>query len=146
MLKGYGNYATQLGYQKKGAVPLTEAEMQLLLQSMNQACNSSSTDPHQQMLLLRDGMLISLLWQSCLRGFNAGALRSDSFVLPTGENAVPYLSARGKAAGWMQASPSPITSLPLGVGAKQFAEKPMTCSNAWACLTKCLKALDMYTG
>ena len=33
MLKGYGNHATQLGYQKKGAVPLT---MQLLLQSMHQ--------------------------------------------------------------------------------------------------------------
>ena len=27
MLKGYSNHATQLGYQKKGAVPLTEAEM-----------------------------------------------------------------------------------------------------------------------
>ena len=26
---------------------------------------------------------------------------------------------------------------PLGVGIKQFAEKPMTCSNAWARLTKC---------
>jgi len=61
MLKGYGNHATQLGYQKKGAVPLTEAEMQLLLQSMPQTCNSSSTDPHQQMLLLQDGMLFSLL-------------------------------------------------------------------------------------
>ncbi len=32
MLKGYGNHATQLGYQKKGAVPLAGAEMQLLLQ------------------------------------------------------------------------------------------------------------------
>ena len=84
MLKGYGNHATQLGYQKKGAVPLTEAEMQLLLQSMNQTCNSSSTDPHQQMLLLQDGMLFSLLWQSCLKGFNAGALKLDNIVLPTG--------------------------------------------------------------
>ncbi len=65
--------------------------MQLLLQSMHQTCNSSSTDPHQQMLLLQDGMLFSLLWQSCLRGFNAGALRLDNIVLPTGENAVPYL-------------------------------------------------------
>ena len=26
MLKGYGNHATQLGYQKRGALPLTEAE------------------------------------------------------------------------------------------------------------------------
>ena len=43
----------------------------------------------------------------------------------------------------------PITNYitrPLGVGTKQFAEKPMIASNAWARLTKCLKALDMYTG
>ncbi len=184
MLKGYGNHATQLGYQKKGAVPLTEAEMQLLLQSMLQTCNSSRTDPHQQMILLRDGMLFSLLWQSCLRGFNAGALRLDNIVLPTGANAVPYLvpelrlqagavphllpdTTKNKKGGhckitltrdvmrfstWFQmavhhhaAAGQPITR-PLGVGTKQFAEKPMTCSNAWARLTKCLKALDMYTG
>ena len=93
MLKGHGNHAMQLGYQKKGAVPLTEAEMQLLLQSMHRACTSTSTstDPQQQLLLLRDGMLFSLLWQSCFRGFNAGALRLDNIVLPIGENAVPYL-------------------------------------------------------
>ena len=68
MLKGYGNHATQLGYQKRGALPLTEAEMELLLQSMLSQCNSSSTDMHAQLLLLRDGMLFSLLWQSCFRG------------------------------------------------------------------------------
>ena len=70
MLKGYGSHATQLGYQKKRAIPLTEAEMQLLLQSMQQTCNSRSTDPHRQMLLLRDGMLFSLLWQTWLRRFS----------------------------------------------------------------------------
>ncbi len=90
MLEGYGNHATQLGYQKKGAVPLIEVEMQLLLQSIHKTCNSSSTYPHQHMLLMRDGMLFSLLWQSCLRGFNAGALRLDNVVLPTGVNIVPY--------------------------------------------------------
>ena len=34
MLKGYGNHATQLGYQKRGAVPLTKQQMLTLLQSM----------------------------------------------------------------------------------------------------------------
>ena len=162
--------------------------MQLLLQSMLQTCNSSRTDPHQQMILLRDGMLFSLLWQSCLRGFNAGALRWDNIVLPTGENAVPYLvpelrlqagavlhvlpdTTKNKKKGqckitlsrdvmcfstWFQmavhhhaAAGQPITyyiTRPLGVETKQFAEKLMTCSNAWARLTICLKALDMYTG
>jgi len=35
---------------------------------------------------------------------------------------------------------------PLQVGTKTYAEKGMTCSNAWACLTKYLKALGVYTG
>ena len=47
-----GTHATQLCYQKKAALPLTATEMQVLLQSMTviQTCNSSSTDPDQQML------------------------------------------------------------------------------------------------
>ena len=65
MLRGYVNHATQLGYQKKGAVPLTEADMQLLLLSSLNTCNGNSTDQHQQLLLLRDGMLFSVLRQSC---------------------------------------------------------------------------------
>ena len=35
---------------------------------------------------------------------------------------------------------------PPAVGTKRFTEQLMTCSNAWARLTKHLKALDMYTG
>lgn len=62
--------------------------MQLLLQSMHKTCNSSITNPPQQMLLLRHGMLFNLLLQSCLGGFNVGALKVDNTVLPTGENAV----------------------------------------------------------
>ena len=61
MLKGYGNHAAQLGHQKRGALPLTAAEMQLLLHSMLNLCNGSNTD--EQLLLLRDAMLFSLLWQ-----------------------------------------------------------------------------------
>ena len=91
MLKGYGSHATQLGYHKKVAVPMTEVEMQLLLQSMHKTCKSCSTASHQHMLLLQDGMLFSLLWQSCLRGFNENALRLDNILLPIGEHAVPHL-------------------------------------------------------
>jgi hypothetical protein len=40
-------------------------------QLLQQYMNSTSTDPHQQLLLSQDGMMFSLLWQSCLRGFNA---------------------------------------------------------------------------
>ena len=92
MLKGYGNHAMQLGYQKKGAVPLTEAEMQLLLQSMHQACNSTSTDPQQQLLLLRDACCSASYGSHASGGSgDAEALRLDNIVLPTGGNAVPYL-------------------------------------------------------
>ena len=91
MLKGYGNHANQLGYQKREAVPLTENQMLTLLSSMLSICNVSTTDPHQRLLLLGDGMLFSLLWQSCFRGFNAGAIRLDNIALPTGENAMPFL-------------------------------------------------------
>lgn len=49
----------------------------------------------------------------------------------------------------MQQQASPIThyiTRPMEVGTKQFAKETMTCSNTWARLIKCLKALDMYTG
>ena len=93
LLKGYNSHAAELGYQSWGisAVPLTEPEMLCLLQSMATTCSNSNTDQHQQLFLLRDGMLFSLLWQSRFRGFNAGALRLENIVLSTGESAVPYL-------------------------------------------------------
>ena len=61
MVKGYSNHATDLGYQKQGAEPLTEAEMHTLLKSMHRSC-SSNMDQHQLLLVLRDGMLFSFLW------------------------------------------------------------------------------------
>ena len=89
MLKGYSNHATELGYQKKGAVPLSEAEMTQLLSSMAQRYDGSAD--HEQLLLLRDGLLFSMLWQTCFRGSNAGAVRLSNFTLPAGGSALPYL-------------------------------------------------------
>ena len=153
----------QLGYQKKGAVPLTEAVMQLLLQSMHQACNS--TRPTTTVAAATRWHAMAVL----LQGFTAGALRLDNIVLPTGESAVPYLvpqvklqagavlhllpdTTKNKKGGhcnitltsdvmcfstWFQmaahhyaAAGQPIINhiiRPLGVGTKQFDEKPMTC-------------------
>jgi len=37
----------------------------------------------ESLLVLQDGMLFSLMWHFCFRGFNAGALRPDINVLPT---------------------------------------------------------------
>jgi len=186
MLKGYANHATELGYQKRGAVPLTQAEMHTLLSSMHQMLNNT-TDQAQQLLLVRDGLLFSILWQTCYGGFNAGGVRLENIVLPTGGNAVPYLvpnklppgailhllpdTTKNKKGGhssatltcdvlclstWLQlavshyaAAGQPITNhltRPLQVGTKTYTEKGMTCSNAWARLTKYLKELGMYTG
>lgn len=188
MLKGYGNQATQLGYQKKGAVPLSQAEMHLLLSSMEQQYHST-TDSAQLLLLTRDALLFSMLWQTCFRGFNAGAVRLDNIVLPTGGSALPFLvpattlaagavlhvlpdNTKNKKGGhcpvtltcdvlcfstWLERAThhyavagQPITNFltrPLQPGSKTlFAEKPMSSSNAWASLTKHLKALGIYTG
>lgn len=49
-----------LGYQKKGAVASTEAEMHSLLESMHRSC-SSIKDQHELLFVPRDGMLFSLL-------------------------------------------------------------------------------------
>ncbi len=50
-LKGYTHHATQLGYHKRGAVPLTEPHMRQLLSSMHSSRNNI-TEPHQLLLVL----------------------------------------------------------------------------------------------
>ena len=87
--KGYKNHATDLGYQKRGAVPLEEADMSQLLQQLHlQQQTLTGTD---QLLLSRDGFTFSLLWQSCFRGFNAGGIRLQDIKLPTGRSAISFL-------------------------------------------------------
>ena len=69
--------------------------MHTLVKIIHWSC-SSNTDQRELLVLLRDGMLFSLLWQTCFRGYNAGALRPDNIWLPTGESAVPYLTPVSK--------------------------------------------------
>ena len=89
LVKGYKNHAAELGYCKRGAVPFTEADMMQLLHTMYlQLQNTTCTD---QLLMIRDGFIFSLLWQSCFRGFNAGSVRLANIVLPTGGSALPFL-------------------------------------------------------
>ena len=98
MLKGYANHATELGYQKKGAVPLTQPEMHTMLSSMFQLL-LKTTDQAQKLLLVRDGLLFSILWQTCYRGFNAGGVRLENIVLPTGGSAMAFLVPNKLPAG-----------------------------------------------
>ena len=90
MLKGYANHATELGSEEKEAVSFTKDEMHILLSSMQQML-SHTTDTAQQRLIVRDGLLFSILWQTCYRGFNAGGFRLENNILQTGGSALPYL-------------------------------------------------------
>ena len=51
----------------------------------------------EQLLLIRDGLVFSLLWQTCFRGFNAGGVRLDNLVLPTGGSALSQLGMQAGA-------------------------------------------------
>ena len=69
---------------------MTEAEMYVMLSMQEQA------EGVEQLLLLRDGLLFSLLWQTSFRGCNAGSIRLDNIALPIGSNAVAYLYPKVK--------------------------------------------------
>ena len=45
----------------------------------------------EKLLLIRDGLIIRMLWQSTFRGFNVGALRLSNIVTPTNNPAIPYI-------------------------------------------------------
>ena len=70
MLTGYANHAAELGYHRNGAVSLSAAEMEMLLCSLHDQ-HHSMTGITESLLLLGDGLLLSLLWQTCFRGFKA---------------------------------------------------------------------------
>ena len=91
MLTGYANHAAECVYQKTGADPLSAAEMAMLLCSLHDK-HHSMTGSTESLLLLRDGLLLSLFWQACFRGFNAGGLRLDNILSPTDDSALPHVA------------------------------------------------------
>ena len=58
-----------------------------------------STDQAKQVLLARDDLLFSILWQTCYMGFNAGGVRLENIVLFTGGSSLPYLIPNKLPAG-----------------------------------------------
>ena len=55
---------------------------------MNQQQHATGVE---RLLLIRDGLIFSMLWQSSFRGFNVGALRLSNIVTPTNSPAIPYI-------------------------------------------------------
>ena len=45
----------------------------------------------ERLLLIRDGLIVSMLWQSCFRGFNVGEMRLSNLKTPTNSPAVPFI-------------------------------------------------------
>ena len=62
-----------------------------------------------KLLLIRDGLLISVLWQSCFRGFNVAELRLEDIRTPTNSppmtHCPPASSAAQFPAALLQMSP-----------------------------------------
>ena len=86
MTKGYKAEAGQQGYQPRAAEPIYSDKIRALLEAlMQQQQHATGVD---RLLLLRDGLIISMLWQSSFRGFNVGALRLSNIVTPTN---IPFI-------------------------------------------------------
>ena len=138
MLKGYSNQAAELGYRKLGAVPLSEDEMCRLLRNMLQQLSTAAGS--EQLLLIRDGLLFNLLWQSCFRGFNTGSVRLSNITLPTGESALPYLYPVVKLA-----SKSEVHLIPDSTKNKKGGHCRLTLSCDELCFTSWLQlAIHSY--
>ena len=81
--KGQANDFKEKGYRQKAATPWTEAEMQTIMKHMEEqlaTCKSGM----ERLLVLRDALILALLWQTPSRGSNAGMWRLENIRLPTG--------------------------------------------------------------
>ena len=89
MTKGYKAQASQQGYQVRAAEPIYSDKVKALLEILKyQQQHATGVE---RLLLIRDGLIISMLWQSSFRGFNVGALRLSNIVTPTNSPAIPYI-------------------------------------------------------
>ena len=65
MTKGYTAVAKSQGYEPQAAEPIYSGKIKALLQHLlHQQQHSTKAD---KLLLIRDGLIISMLWQSCFR-------------------------------------------------------------------------------
>ena len=87
--KGYKAEASQQGYQPRAAEPIFSGKVRALLEVLiQQQHDATGVD---RLLLIRDGLIISMLWQSSFRGFNVGALRLSNIMTPTNSSAITFI-------------------------------------------------------
>ncbi|KAA6417920.1 MAG: hypothetical protein FRX49_12078 [Trebouxia sp. A1-2] len=133
LTKGYGTDAAEQGYEKKAAVPITQAEILQLLQYLHQ--KQASQTGTKKLLSIRDGLAICILWQSCFRGFNAGGMRLDNIRLPTDGSkgsAVPFLLPHSTLAPGSQLNLKPdVTKNKKGGSCTITLTGDMLCISTW---------------
>ena len=81
MTKGYTAVAKSQGYEPQAAEPIYSDKIKALLQHLLHQQQHSTEAA--KLLLIRDGLIISMLWQSCFRGFSVGGLRLSNIKTPT---------------------------------------------------------------
>ena len=81
--KGYGKDAAEKGYRQLSARPWTQQEVADVLDHLQRKIDKATGMP--RLLLMRDALLFTLLWQTKSRGNNAGMWRLENLRLPTGE-------------------------------------------------------------
>ena len=89
MTKRYRADAASKGYEQRASEPIYSSKIQAMLQLlMSKQQGLACKD---QLLLLRDGLIISMLWQTCFRGFNVGDIRLENIRTSTNSPAIPFL-------------------------------------------------------
>ena len=80
--QGYAKLAKASGYQRKSAKPWSEGDVRGVLAYLEvKLAESTGID---QLLHIRDALVLALLWETKSRGANAGAWRLANLRLQTG--------------------------------------------------------------
>jgi len=80
--KAYAHRAKLRGQRKKSALPWSLGTVEALVAYLKQAIKEPSGLP--LLLLHRDLLIVTLLWNTSSRGANAGSWRLENIKLPTG--------------------------------------------------------------
>jgi hypothetical protein len=75
--RGYGLDLFRAGYEERSAVPLSEPKLRTLLNHLDRCAAEPSVSAFRRLLLSRDAIGFLLMWQTTMRGDNAGRIELD---------------------------------------------------------------------